>query len=60
MARATNIDKTQISVDKQGLYPWPLRRYEGEYRRALEYPETFWAVQVHNLDWFKPWDRALE
>ena len=60
MARATNIDKTQISVDKQGLYLWPLRRYEGEYRRALEDPETFWAVQAHNLDWFKPWNRVLE
>jgi acetyl-CoA synthetase len=30
------------------------------YERAAKDPESFWAEQAKNLDWFKPWERVLE
>ncbi len=32
----------------------------GIYDRAAKDPEGFWAEQAKNLDWFTPWQRALE
>lgn len=39
---------------------WPLRRYDEMYRRSMEDPESFWAEQAKNLDWYKTWDSVLE
>ncbi|HTC65049.1 MAG TPA: acetate--CoA ligase [Candidatus Saccharimonadales bacterium] len=30
------------------------------YERAAKDPESFWAEQAKNLDWFEPWERVLE
>ena len=34
--------------------------YERIYEAAVADPESFWAAQAENLDWFKKWDTVLE
>jgi acetyl-CoA synthetase len=34
--------------------------YEALYDRAAADPESFWAEQARNLDWFEPWETVLE
>ena len=34
--------------------------YERIYEAAAADPESFWAAQAENLDWFKKWDTVLE
>jgi propionyl-CoA synthetase len=35
-------------------------RYEDEYRRSIEQPEEFWAVQARLIHWHKPPQKILE
>ncbi len=37
-----------------------LQDYEGEYRRSVEDPESFWAEVASELHWFKPWDKIFQ
>jgi propionyl-CoA synthetase len=35
-------------------------RYEDEYRRSIEQPEEFWAIQARLIHWHKPPQKILE
>lgn len=53
------LDETTESINPD-VYPFPSRRYSELYKRSIENPDTFWAVQAHNLDWTKEWDQVLD
>ena len=53
----TRMVDTVVAPD---VYPFPRRRYSELYRRSVEDPESFWATEAHNLEWFKEWDRVLD
>ncbi|KAJ8542703.1 hypothetical protein ON010_g12108 [Phytophthora cinnamomi] len=42
----------------------PARRaiasYAEQYRRSLDRPEEFWADAARDIEWFKPWTKALD
>ena len=35
-------------------------KWKQEFYRALKNPEEFWAEKAKAIDWFKPWDKALD
>ena len=37
-----------------------LKEYEELYRRSVEDPESFWAAEAAELEWFEPWEKVLE
>ncbi len=35
-------------------------QFEAVYRRALDYPETFWSEAAASIDWSRPFDKILD
>ena len=50
---------SQSSLSFESKY-WPFKKYMEMHDRALKEPESFWAEQARQLDWFKTWDSVLK
>jgi len=60
------VDKSE-NQDKEFYYPLPsvidqanIKEYEVLYQKSLQDPQSFWAEQAGELEWFRKWDQVLD
>ena len=37
-----------------------VKEYESLYRKSLQDPQSFWAEQAAELEWYQPWEKVLD